>query len=87
MATGDPLADPAMEARRQDALAELRRNPNFCRAAKVHLDCDPGAVIVTVAVRNLETGELAMGELRIPRERFDAFQFLELVESLGATRH
>ncbi len=83
----EPLPDPAMEARRQDALADLRRNPNFCPAAKVHQDCDPVAVIVTVGVRNLETGELATGELRIPRERFDAFRFFELFESLAATRH
>lgn len=44
-------------------------------AMDVHIDADPEAVILTLAIR----GKGAC-ELRIPKSRYDAFALLELIE-------
>jgi hypothetical protein len=72
------LADPAQERRRLTALEMLRRHPEITRAVVVDGDADP--VRVALAIRNVGTCELL-----IPRDRWDPFRFLELLDKHGGT--
>lgn len=71
----DPLPDPAAEARRQRVLAMLDENPAARYAVLTHDPGAPDAVILTVAIRGR-----AACELRIPREKYDPFLLLDLIE-------
>lgn len=81
-AVNDSLRNPAAEARRQRVLAMLAENPNIRRTVLVdNPDTDP--VLVSIAVRDVATFELA-----IPATRFDAFKLLDLIgHHGGATVH
>lgn len=80
-ATGEPLPDPAAEARRQRVLAMLAEDPNVRRSAVVdNPDADP--VLLTVAIRDVATFELA-----IPAAKFDPFLLLSLIDRHGGTVH
>jgi hypothetical protein len=78
---GEPLPDPAMEARRQRVLAMLAERPDIKYAVVVdNPDTDP--VIVALAIRDVGTCELV-----IPAANYDAFALLALIERHGATVH
>lgn len=79
---GDALPDPAAEARRQRVLAMLAERPGARYAVLTH---DPGApdhVILTLAIRGVATCEMS-----IPRDRYDPFLLLDLIERHGNTAH
>jgi len=78
----EDIGSPASDNGRARVLAILAENPNIRRTVVVgNADTDP--VLVTVAIRDLATFELA-----IPAAKFDAFEFLALVERHGgATVH
>ena len=78
-ATGEPLSDPAMEARRQRVLAMLAKHPET-RYAVVVVNPDTDPVLLTLAIRGQATCEL-----RIPRAKYDPFLLLDLIERHGAT--
>lgn len=81
-ATSEPLSDPAMEARRQRVLAMLAERPGIRYAVLTDIQADPDAVILTLAIRGKATCEL-----RIPRDRYDPFLMLDLLDKHGATVH
>lgn len=74
-ANDDTFSDPAMEARRQRVLAMLAERPGIRYAVVTDTEADPNAVIVTLAIRGV-----ASCELRIPREKYDPFLFLDAIE-------
>lgn len=78
----DPLPDSAAEARRQRALAMLAENPTARYAVLTHDTGDPEAVILVLAIRGRATCEL-----RIPRDRYDPFLLLDLIERHSLTVH
>ncbi len=78
----DTLPDPAAEARRQHALAMLAQHPGTRYAVLTDTEADPEAVLLTLAIRGRATCELA-----IPREKYDPFLLLDLIERHGATVH
>jgi len=78
----DTLPDPATESRRQLVLAKLAERPRSRYAVIADPESDPGAVILALAIRGVATCEL-----RIPREKYDPFLLLELVERYGGTVH
>lgn len=73
-----PLPDPAMEARRQAVLSQLRDHPNVIRAVQVD-DPDTDPVLVAVAIRGVGSFEL-----KIPKAKFDAERFMGLVDKHSA---
>ena len=79
---GDALPDPAAEARRQRVLAMLAANPGARYALVTDTEGDPEAVILALAIRGRATCEL-----RIPRDRYDPFLLLDLLDKHGATVH
>jgi len=78
----EPLTDPAAEARRQRVLRVLRDNPGGRYALVTDLESDPKAAILALAIRGRATCEL-----RIPRDKYDPWLMLELIERHGATLH
>ncbi len=72
-ATGEPIPDPAMEARLQRVLTMLADNP----ALRLAVVCDGAGDPVPVAVAIRDKGSV---EILIPAARFDPFALLELVE-------
>ena len=81
-ANHEPLPDPQAEARRQRVLAMLSQNQGVTYAVLTDLDSDPETVLVTLAIRGRATCEL-----RIPREKYDPFLLLALIERHGGTVH
>jgi len=80
-AANDLLPGPAMETRRQRVLAMLAERPGNRYAVVVdNPDTDP--VILALAIRDKGTCEL-----RIPREKYDPFLLLDLIERHGGTVH
>lgn len=77
-----PIPDPAAESRRLRVLALLAEQPEVRYALTVDELADPQAVTLTLAIRGVGTCEL-----RIPREKYDPFLLLELIERRGATLH
>lgn len=75
-------ADPAASARRQKVLAMLEERPGSKYAVVTDTDNDPEAVILALAIRDMGTVEL-----RIPREKYDPFLLLDLIERHGGTIH
>lgn len=76
------LKDPQVEARRTRVLEMLEEHPTARYAVLTDTTTDSEAVILTLAIR----GE-ATCELRIPRDRYDPFLLLDLIERHGATVH
>jgi len=81
-ANSEPLPDPAMGARRQRVLAMLAERPGTRYAVLTDTEADSEAVIVALAIRDVATCEP-----RIPRQKYDPFLLLELVERHGGTIH
>lgn len=78
----DALPDPAAEARRQRALGMLVQNPEASYAVLTDAEAGPDAVLLTLAIRGQATCEL-----RIPRDRYDPFLLLDLIERHAGTVH
>ena len=78
----EPLADPAMEARRTRVLAMLAANPSARYALVTDSEGDPEGILLTLAIRGRATCELC-----IPRDKYDPFLLLELMERHGGTVH
>jgi len=76
----DALPDPRAEVRRQRVLAMLEAHPTARYAVVTDEDADPQAVILTLAIRRQVTFAL-----RIPKDRYDPFLLLDLIERHGAT--
>ena len=71
-----------MEARRQRVLAMLAANPDKRYALVTDTEADPEAVLLTLAIRGR-----ASCELRIPRDKYDPFLLLTIIERHGGTVH
>ena len=74
--------DPAAEARRQRVLAMLEAHPGTRYAALTDMQTDREVVLLTLAIRGQATCELL-----IPRDRYDPFLLLDLIERHGGTVH
>jgi hypothetical protein len=70
------------DARIGKVLAKLQADPGLRFAVEAHIDADPDAVILTLAIR-----DKAACELRIPREKYDPFLLLELIQSHSGKVH
>jgi hypothetical protein len=81
-ANDDTRPDPTAEARRQRVLAMLAEHPEARYAVLTDTHADPDAVLLTLAIRRRATCEL-----RIPRDRYDPFLLLDLIERHSATVH
>lgn len=83
----DALRDPAVEARRQRVLDMLADRPGIIYAVVVdNPDTDP--VIVALGIRGaMQDSAIVTCEFRIPREKFDPFLLLDLIERHGASVH
>ena len=68
--------------RRDKALATLEANPDALRVLHTDTLSDSNSVILTIAIRNR-----AMCEMYIPKEKFDVFQLLALIEAYGHNTH
>ena len=75
------LGDPQVCARRTRVLQRLAENPEVRRAVLAY-DPGEGAVLLTMAIRGL-----ASFELRIPKDRYDPFLLLDLIERHCGTVH
>lgn len=60
----------------------LAANPSAQYALVTDTQADPEAVLLTLAIRGRATCEL-----RIPRDRYDPFLLLDLIERHGAAVH
>lgn len=78
----DILIELQREARRQKALAMLNKTPPVERAIITDADSDPMYVFLTIAIRGK-----AVGELRIPKEKYDPWQLMGLIERHGQATH
>lgn len=76
------LPDPVAEARRQRVLSMLAENRGITYAALTDCESDPDAVLLTLAIR-----ERATCELRIPRDKYDPFLLMTLIERHCGTVH
>lgn len=74
IATEDQTVTPANE-RIEKMIVQLADDPGLIYAMQTHDDVEPGAVILTLAIR----GKGAC-ELRIPKSRYDGIELLELIE-------
>lgn len=78
----DPLPDPSANARRQRVLAMLAERPGIRCAVLTDDQADPDAVILAIAIRGVATCEV-----RVPREKYQPFLLLDLIERYGGTTH
>lgn len=69
------LAELKREERRLKVLAMLTENPDSHRAIITDLDSEPDNVILTIAIRDKYSFEMA-----IPKVKYDGFVLLELIE-------
>ena len=76
------LPDPAAMTRRHEVLSMLAENRGITYAALTDSKSDPHAVLLTLAIRGRATCEM-----RIPRDKYDPFLLLTLIERHGATVH
>ena len=85
-ADGKPktLLDRQREARRQKVIAMLEAAPGTQRAIYVDDASDPANIILAVAVRH-PTG--ATCEMLIPKQKYDPWRLLELIERHGQATH
>jgi hypothetical protein len=72
------------EARRLKVIAMLEASPDRQRAVFVDTGSDPHNVILAVAVRNPTP---ATCEMTIPKDKYDPWPLLELIERHGQTTH
>jgi hypothetical protein len=72
------IAELKQEERRQKALAMLDVDPMLKRVVHVDVDADRDNAILTIAIRHIATCEML-----VPKERFDAWQLLALVDEMG----
>lgn len=81
---GDTAPDPMTpaDARLEKVIAKLHGDPGLRYAVEVHIDADPDAVILTLAIR-----DKAACELCIPRGKYDPFLLLELIERHSGRVH
>lgn len=63
------------EQRRNRVLAMLAEEPDKSRAVCTDMDSDPDNVILTLAIRYVATCEL-----RIPKEQYDPFQIMGMLD-------
>lgn len=63
------------ERRLERVLKMLEENPGIRRAFLTDSESDPDHVVLTLAIRNVGTCELL-----IPRDKFDGFAVLEVIE-------
>lgn len=84
IAKPETLQNRQREARRQKVIAMLEAAPGTQRAIYTDTDSDPHNVILTVAVR-YPTG--ATCEMLIPKEKYDPWRLLELMERSAQTTH
>ncbi len=77
----ETLFDSAQEKRRQQVLSMLAQEPGLQIALVDDHESEPDAVILALAIRGKGTCEL-----RIRRDRYDAFAVLELLEQLTGGR-
>jgi hypothetical protein len=84
VSTGDTATEPMTPAdiRMARVIAKLRGDPGLRFAVEAHIDAEPDAVILTLAIR-----DKAACELRIPKEKYDAFLLLELIERHSGKVH
>lgn len=75
-----PPADPRRAERQRRAVELLRQHPGRRRAVVVDGDTRGDAVAVSVAVRGRDE-EIAVGDLHIPRDRYDPFAILAALEA------
>lgn len=75
-----PAADPRRAERQRRAVELLRQHPGRRRAVVVDGDTRGDAVVVTVAVRDRDE-EIAVGDLHIPRNKYDPFAILAALEA------
>ena len=80
--SAETLPDPFAEARRQRVLAMLAEHPTVRYALLTDTEADPEAVLLTLAIRGRATFEL-----RVPKDRYDPFLLLSLIERHGGTVH
>ena len=69
------IAELRREERREKVLRMLAENPNIQRAFVTDTKSDSNSVILTFAIRDQYTFEMM-----IPREKYDAFLLLELMD-------
>ena len=74
------LPGPTAEARRKRVLAMLAEQPGIKYAVVTDTRADP--VILALAIRGQATCEL-----RIPRDKYDGFLLLDLLDRYGGTIH
>ena len=79
----ESLLDRQREARRQKVITMLEASPDIQRAIYTDTDSDPHNVILTVAVRSCQQTV----EMLIPKERYDPWKLLALIERYGQTMH
>jgi hypothetical protein len=86
-AASELLPNSAAEARRQCVLAMLVERPGIRYAVVVdNPDTDPA--IPALAIRGaMQDGSIMACELRVPRDKYDPFLLLDLIERHGATVH
>jgi hypothetical protein len=72
------LAELKRDGKRQKVIAMLHENEHANRAICAEPESDGSSVIMTLALRNLGTCELA-----IPSARYDPWRLLELVDQYG----
>lgn len=71
----EPCPTHNSQAKRQEVLSMLAKNPNITYAISSDDETDSNYVIITLAIRGQATCEL-----RIPKARYDGFKMLELIE-------
>ena len=77
------LLDRQREARRQKIIAMLEAAPGTQRAIYTDIDSDPQNVILTVAVRACNQ----TCEMLIPKEKYNPWKLLELIERHSQATH
>lgn len=68
------IAELKREERRKKVLAMLEERPEIQRAFVTDVDSDPDNVILTIAIRDQYSFEMA-----IPKAKYDPFTLLELI--------
>ena len=79
-AGNDPIMPTPADARIKRVVGKLEEDPGLRFAVEAHIDADPDAVILALAIR-----DKAACELRIPKEKYDPFLLLELIERHSGT--
>jgi len=69
------IAELKREERRTKVLAILAEDPKTPRAIITDVDCDPDNVILTIAIRDQYSFEMA-----IPKAKYDPFLLMELIQ-------